>query len=292
MSNPIPNAGPCIKIPGGKTRLLKHILPLLPEKIEDYHEPFLGGAAVYLALRREGRIGGLAYLADVNPLLINLYNQLTLEPENVVLALRGLGQSLDTEDGYYQVRTEVNQWLDRVARDGIQNHYSAYTAAQFVFLGRRGYNGLVRQNRKGHWNVAWGHNTTRRLVFPETLYGVGMAMVPAIISHQSFEKSLGWVKPGATVYLDPPYIPVGERLDFTEYSKGGFTPEQQVKLAKMALECRERGAHVVVSQSGSPIVRDLYPEGRWTYHEVMVARTINRDKAGRGRVKEVVLVAK
>jgi DNA adenine methylase len=291
MNTPIPNAGPCIMIPGGKSRLLKHILPLLPEKIEDYHEPFLGGAAVYLALRREGRIEGQAYLADVNPLLINLYDRLALSPESVELALRGVDQSFNTEEGYYQVRAEVNQWLDWVARDGIQDHYSAYAAGQFLFLVRRGFNGLVRQNRKGHWNVAWGHDTTRQIVFPEQLQGVSAAMASAHLSLQSFEKSLARVGPDSTVYLDPPYVPVGRRSDFVDYSKDGFGMANQVFLATLALECRERGAHVVVSQSAAPVIRELYPEARWTYHEVGVARTISRNK-DKGRVKEVILVAK
>lgn len=63
---------PFIKWPGGKERELQYILPNLPQNINNYVEPFLGGGAVYLAMQEEN-INGEYIVNDLSSELIDIY---------------------------------------------------------------------------------------------------------------------------------------------------------------------------------------------------------------------------
>ena len=56
----------------------------------------------------------------------------------------------------------------------------------------------------------------------------------------------------------------------------------------MALELKRRGVHVLLSNSGAGLVRDLYAEG-FELHEVGASRSVNCKGAGRGRVIELLI---
>ena len=66
---------PFIKWVGGKRGLLKQLLPLFPKEFKNYHEPFLGGGAVFFELYSLGYLKDKKiYLSDINSELINAYN--------------------------------------------------------------------------------------------------------------------------------------------------------------------------------------------------------------------------
>lgn len=63
---------PILKWAGGKEQELKYIIPNLPEKFENYYEPFVGGGAVYTALQAEKY-----YINDKSEELISIYQSIT-----------------------------------------------------------------------------------------------------------------------------------------------------------------------------------------------------------------------
>ncbi|MDR1022655.1 MAG: DNA adenine methylase [Prevotellaceae bacterium] len=63
---------PVLKWAGGKEQELKHIVPNLPDKFENYYEPFVGGGAVYTALQAKKY-----FINDKSDELINLYQSIT-----------------------------------------------------------------------------------------------------------------------------------------------------------------------------------------------------------------------
>src|SRR5438105_2391991 len=82
--------GPFLKWAGGKRQLLPVLLECVPD-LQDarYHEPFVGGGALFFALRDSGRPGRRgARLADVNPELINAYKVVRDQVEALILCLR------------------------------------------------------------------------------------------------------------------------------------------------------------------------------------------------------------
>jgi len=88
------------------------------------------------------------------------------------------------------------------------------------------------------------------------------------------------------VYFDPPYQPVSPTADFTDYSAEGFDREDQRRLRDLAVELRDRGVSVLVSNSG--VCHDLYDEAGFHVDLVGARRAINSDADERGEVDEIV----
>ena len=90
------NAKPVLKWAGGKTQMLKDIMPRIPQYKGKYIEPFLGGGALFFALQPKNAI-----LADSNPELINVYKQIAGNVEGVIDLLK---KYKNTEEDFYSAR--------------------------------------------------------------------------------------------------------------------------------------------------------------------------------------------
>ena len=135
---------PILKWVGGKRSILHELDKHLPTEINDYYEPFAGGAAVFCRVR--DRIRGRACLSDLNPHLIGFYNTLAGFPEEVVDAYEML-LMLHSKDAFYEVRNEFNIYI---------TEHNVDQAARFLYLNTAGFNGLWRVNKKGLCNVPFG----------------------------------------------------------------------------------------------------------------------------------------
>jgi hypothetical protein len=69
-----PYAKPFLKWAGGKRGLIEQLFKKFPTEFNNYHEPFLGGGAIFFELYSRGMLAGKkAYLADINAELINAF---------------------------------------------------------------------------------------------------------------------------------------------------------------------------------------------------------------------------
>ena len=150
-------------------------------------------------------------------------------------------------------------------------------AALFIYLNRHCYNGLCRYNSKGIFNVPFGRYTT--IHFPEKeMKNICDKASNVRFYNYPFEKLFAMANKSTTIYCDPPYDPVSETSHFTAYDKNKFGKEQQILLARQVMQSP---AKVVVSNSDTPFIRNLYKECR--FQEVMVRRNIScksRDRVG------------
>ena len=119
-------AKPFLKWVGGKQQLIEQFQPLLPSSIRRYHEPFLGGGAVYFHLWGTGRITESAWLADTNPELIETYCAVRDRVDEVIAALAEHA-ARHGRNYYYEIRS-----LDRRSNclNGIEK------AARMIYLNR------------------------------------------------------------------------------------------------------------------------------------------------------------
>jgi len=191
-------------------------------------EPFAGGLAVTLGL-----IPKRAWLNDVNPHLINFYTWLK----------KGLvvDETFENkEKWFYRARTRFN----RLLKDGGVN--SAEAAGLFYYLNRTGYNGLCRFNSSGEFNVPFGRyaNINYRYDFSEFKpVFAGWEFTNLSFRDMELEKD-------DFVYADPPYD-----VEFTTYSKGGFSWEDQKAVAKWL---SQHPAPVILSNQATDRIMDLY----------------------------------
>jgi DNA adenine methylase len=269
-----PPVRPVLKWAGGKSRSLPEILKELPEQIETYYEPFIGGAAVFFALASARRFES-AVISDGNPALIDVYKALKKDPEAVIRILRGYTHS---EDEYYRIRSLDPKKLDRAER-----------AARVIFLNKTGYNGLYRVNSKGEFNVPFGRYKKPNFCDEANLRRAAEALAGVKILVGDFETASKQAKKGDAVYFDPPYDPVSKTSNFTSYHKDEFGQEEHERLQSTFARLAERGVTVVLSNSDTEFTRKLFSD--WRTRHIRVSRPINSKGAQRGAVRELLVVS-
>ena len=277
------NARPFIKWVGGKTQLLPRLLEQFPKTIKTYYEPFLGGGSVFWALAAEGRFER-AILNDWNAELINAYRVIRDEPENLIEQLKIYAESYrkDPKGTFESVRAWYPPHTDIIA---------ASRAARTIFLNKTCFNGLYRVNKKGGFNSPFGKYENPTICDEENIRACSAGLAKAGSLHVGdFASVLDDAGPGDLVYFDPPYVPVSATSDFTSYTSSGFNLRDQERLAAMFSELSERGVSVVLSNSDTQVVRDLY--AGFEVHSVDARRAINSKGAKRGPVKEVIVVSR
>ena len=241
---------PFIRWAGGKSKLLPRILPHVPESFANYHEPFLGGGAVFLGI--QGRFAGRANLADLNPHLVNAWIAMR-DRQDELRVLLGEHQRQDSKEYFYEVRA-------RVPADELES------AARFLYLNGTSWNHLWRENSKtGAMNAPWGDRRFKG--FDEATYGtLRDVLAKADIRTEDFRDALGRVRPGDFVYLDPPYLPIYsnpgvEREPTAKFNKYTAKTFELPDLEDLALICRrlsERGIKWIMSNRDTEGVRELF----------------------------------
>ena len=266
---------PFLKWVGGKGQLLDRLRPHIPARFGAYHEPFVGGGALFFALWRDRRVFETpAYLSDVNPELVDTYRALRDDVDSVIKALRGHHY----EERYYYDTRALDPWqMPRADR-----------AARMIYLNRSGFNGLYRVNKSGGFNVPFGRYTNPTICDEANLRAVSAALSSAAIMNDPFDGIVERARPGDLVYLDPPYVPVSRTSNFVSYAKTGFTTDDQETLATAVETLVDRGVFVMLSNSDTPWVRKRYCD--LDVHRVPARRNINCNAKSRGPVNEVVVV--
>lgn len=267
-------AKPFVKWVGGKRRLADKVLALAPKKLNHYFEPFVGGGAVFFALRNAG-FDGLAVLSDVNLELVITYRIVRDSPNALIRALR---RHVNDEAEFLRVRAQVPEQLGSIER-----------AARFIYLQKTGFNGVYRVNKAGKYNVPFGHHANPKLCDEDVILAASKALRNTRILCQPFTSIAADVDDGDFVYCDPPYVPVSATAKFTSYTADGFGLEDQQLLAQAARIWAGRGATVVLSNSDTRLVRELYAGMK--VKRVRMARAINSKGSKRGKVNEVLAVA-
>ncbi len=266
---------PVLKWVGGKRQLIDAFLPLLPKGLTSYCEPFVGGGALLFHLQPT-----VAYVNDINADLISLYKVIK---ENVDELIEELKKFQNNSDFFYSVRDwdrnkEVYQALSDVKK-----------AARILYLNKTCYNGLYRVNNAGEFNAPFGSYRNPNIVNEPVLRAVSSYFKKSIVHFSSIDYTdiLSKIKKGTFVYLDPPYDPISETSNFTGYSKGGFSKENQVKLRQCCDDLHKRGIKFMLSNSATPFIKEQYKD--YCITTVQAKRAINSIANKRGDVEEVVI---
>jgi DNA adenine methylase len=230
---------PLLKWPGGKRHLVDFILPLIPARFNRYFEPFLGGGALFFALRPEK-----AYLSDKNVELMHAYEQVRDQPGAVIERLRQLRNS---EEDYYRARSS------RPKSDATR-------AARIIYLTTLAFNGIYRVNLNGDFNVPYGYKTHLNPCDVEGIRSASKLLKRATLRGQDFEKALSLAKEGDLAYLDPPYTVAHGNNGFIKYNAKIFSWDDQVRLARVAAELVDKGCTVIVSNADHFSIRKLYKD--------------------------------
>ncbi|EDT3577672.1 Dam family site-specific DNA-(adenine-N6)-methyltransferase [Salmonella enterica subsp. diarizonae] len=263
---------PFLKWAGGKYSLLPELYHLIPAG-KRLIEPFVGGGSVFLNSDKHERF----LLADVNADLINLYQMLAVVPDSVIAEAMKAFRHLNDAENYTVIREAFNtQKLNATER-----------AAAFLYLNRHCFNGLMRYNLDGFFNVGWGKY--KAPYFPEEeIRAFRKKSRACVFMTAGFERTLRLAGDGDVVYCDPPYEPMPGTAGFTNYASGGFSWDSQVALAESCVAAHQRGAKVFISNSTAPRVIELYEQHGFTLHRVNARRSISSKGSTRETANDIV----
>lgn len=218
---------PPIKCQGIKTKLVSWIRSAIPSDFSGrWIEPFMGSGVVVFNVRPRN-----ALLADSNPHLISFYQ--AVAKGNITAAitrqfLQKEGAELLRSEGeyYYTVRERFNQTGNPL---------------DFLFLNRACFNGMIRFNQKGGFNVPFCRKPNR---FAQAYITKISNQVQAVADCcalgnyeflcQDYSETIAEAKNGDMLYCDPPYI---DR--HTDYFNG-WNEEYELKLAKILIKTEAR----------------------------------------------------
>jgi len=274
---PMPH--PFLKWVGGKGQLLPELRRrvAMAQPFGRYHEPFVGGGALFFDLFRRDELGRKkAFLSDHNQRLIDAYQGLLSDPDGVIAALERHAAAHDPIH-YYAVRAEIPASL--VER-----------AARIIYLNKTCFNGLFRENSRGEFNVPMGRYKNPAICDAENLRRVADALKKARIEARPFESVIDRAKPGDLVYFDPPYHPISATSSFTGYHKGEFGESGQRALAEVVRALTDRNVKVMLSNSLAPLIRALYQgQPGYAFEEVQASRVVNSRSDRRGKIGEALV---
>lgn len=264
-----------LKYAGGKSRILDSVLKTIygdSEKIGTFIEPFTGSATVALNVDADIKI-----LNDYNSDVICCHRMCYDRPGEVLSILESLYEI--GRDGYYDLRDEFN------------NSYPIPTerrAALFIYFNKHGFNGMVRYNSHGKFNIPVGKSNT--IHFPhDEIKDFRKNLGNAEFTCLDFSKSFEMAERGSVIYCDPPYVPASVTLSDIKYTADGFSREDQERLVYEAEKASNKGCKVIISNHDTPVTRDLYKNASEII-EVSAFRSISRNGGDRGPVKELIAI--
>jgi DNA adenine methylase len=261
---------PFIKWAGGKQNLARFIVHRLPESIDTYYEPMIGGGAILLKIRGSFK---RAIISDTNPEVVNAWRVVKKDVEKLIRALRRPKFQYDKET-FLKIRAQNPNKLSPVQR-----------AARFIYLNKTCFNGLYRVNSQGQFNVPFGKYKDPVICDAENLRAVSLVLKNVKILSKDFADACNGAGKGDAIYFDPPYIPVSKTSSFTGYTATGFSEADHDRLAKLFEELGDRGARVVLTNSLPAI--NLY--SKFDYDRQVGNRSIGGPAEYRGKAGELII---
>ncbi|ELP2131387.1 Dam family site-specific DNA-(adenine-N6)-methyltransferase [Salmonella enterica subsp. enterica serovar Miami] len=262
---------PFLKWAGGKFGVIDDLLAHMPHG-HRLIEPFAGGGSIFLNAGFDEAI-----VSDACQDLILTYQVMQREPLALIDKANVMFREGNNPEYFDDIKVRFNR------RDMTQME----RAAAFIYLNRHCYNGLMRYNRQGEFNVGFGKY--RQPYFPLA----ELEAFSAVASRCTFavadcNDTVALAGEGDVVFCDPPYEPMPGKSGFTNYSGQSFRFDDQVRLAQSLKAAHQRGASVVITNSGAPAIRELYTSMGFDLRPLRARRSISCTGETRETVTDII----
>lgn len=238
---------------------------MMPKEYNNYFEPFAGGLALYCNICPNS-----AVINDINPKLINLYNAVKADTDNLISLLDNLQNQFNSyptqrerEDFYYEIRTKFNS-----------EPFDTLHASYFIFLNKLCFNGLYRENAKGEFNVGFNGCTSINLYDKDNLIAFANQLQHTTIYNTDFEQACETASAGDFVFFDSPYYDT-----FDKYTSAMFSEADHLRLFNLAERLSAKSCLIMLTNSNCNYIRTLYKD--YTITQTPVKRKINCDAKNR-----------
>ncbi len=298
---------PFLKWVGGKTQIIDTVIQQFPTEINNYHEIFLGGGSVLLALLssiKQGliHVSGNIYAYDVNEPLIYVYKNIQNNHESLFYEIQKLieqhkssdaiSQPVDTnpselkynvlskENHYYWIRKQYNNLSN-------EDKLTTLGSAMFIFLNKTCFRGMFRIGPNG-FNVPYGNYDNPEIINKEHLDEIHELIQSVTFTSCDFSVSLTNVQENDYVYLDPPYAPENEK-SFVKYTENGFNLDNHLLLFNSIHKLTNDNVKLMLSNADVSLVRDYFENNeKYSIISILCKRAIN-SKNPSAKAKEVLI---
>ena len=307
---------PILKWVGGKTQILDKLIVEFPKEINHYHEVFLGGGSMLIALLsyvKEGviKVHGNIYAYDINEPLIYMYKNIqsyhTELYDNIQIFIKEYNECKECN------KTEVNRKPKNLleAKQSKENYYylirSKYNnlsseekttivgSSMFIFLNKTCFRGVFRVGPNG-FNVPYGHYNNPEIINKEHLEQIHHLIQGVIFECLDFSQSLKPVEKDDYVYLDPPYAPE-TTTSFVGYTENGFGMEMHKTLFSILHELTKKNTKFMMSNADVQLVRENFDnnknnnennENKYKITSILCKRSIH-SKSPDAKAMEVII---
>ena len=276
-----PQPKPFVKWAGGKRQLLPVLCNNMPKMFNKYYEPFLGGGALFFNIVGKGQHS--YHISDLNCNIVLAYTTIRDHAEELIDALitHSKEYNVDSKSYYYHVRDDY----DDTNADAIE------TVSRLIFLNKTCFNGLYRVNSSGKFNVPIGRYVNPTIADAQNIRAVSdvLNQHDVHIKCQDFGHIIKYAQKGDFIYFDPPYLPVSKTASFTMYTGVDFDIDDQKKMAELCAALDEKDCHVLVSNSDSDVISDMFTTRNWTIEHVDAVRCINSNSRKRHGHRELLI---
>lgn len=266
---------PIVQWVGGKRQLLPIIKKFLPDNIEYYCEPFLGGGALFFDIQPTSGI-----VNDINKDLIEMYEVVKYDVDILIDLLRSYE---NTKEFYYFIRA-----LDRDI-DTYKCMSKIDRASRLIYLNKTCYRALFRVNKKGQFNSPYGYYKNVDIVNEETLRAVSKYLNNSDIQfyHEDYSLVFDKLPSNSFVYIDPPYDVPQTGTNSAWYVKDAFDRNEQIRLYENCKKLDSKGIKFMVSNYATDFIKDLYREYNIT---VVQSRPSIRSDITKGAMVDEVII--
>jgi DNA adenine methylase len=295
---------PFMKWVGGKTQIINEVMELFPTTMNNYHEPFLGGGSVLLALLSHKASGSITvtekiYASDLNSNLIGLYKNVQSNSDGLIMEVKKLSdefakckgtavnrkasnieEALTSQESYYY-------WIRKLFNSmSVEERTSVRASAMLLFMNKTCFRGVYREGPNG-FNVPFGNYKNPSILDDEHIKAVSTLIKDVVFTNCSFVDSLIKTKPGDFVYLDPPYAPEND-TSFVSYTSDGFKLENHNTLFKLCADMSRSNVKMLMSNAEVKLVKEAFPSPAYTTKVISCRRKIH-SKEPDARTNELLI---
>ncbi len=256
---------------GKKARLIPKINPLYPNIINNYYEPFCGGASVFFDLYSQNVINGNYYLSDLNWRILRLYEIIRDDLSGLDSTLQYFLTIPNKENLFYYLRSIEDISIpnnNKVLPPFSLGNSNTKLAAKDLFLNRMTKNGW-RENQAGQFNLPY-YSARKPDYFyqPSNLASCSKVFNDSrvYLTVEDYQKIESRLVVGDFVYLDPPYEPASSTANFTSYTCNGFGQQEQKDLAQFVNRIDSKGVKFILSNSLAAI--NLYSNPKFNIQQI------------------------